>query len=309
MIGDIDASLVERGLLIPVDEAGAWEEEDIPHEERGVRLDWVTALVRHIHEEHNRPLQRAFGEEQERYERALAQQRASVYRDNVPWVEAVLPAELALVELTTRALVADYVVPLTERLRAPLLARVPSRSRGRPTVFLSHTWDAVALALPGAGRHGTLDAFGPGVAGLREEYVWLDIVCYNQHRLSPGAIASDMESLVRGIGSVAFAVTTVPLFDRIWCLHELVSATRNECRTRFCVAPGYRTDKRIMVNDFFRAFSSVANARATVPEDYERILAEFTSRFGSVEEADRYVRELMRSGMGAPWFELYGEPS
>jgi hypothetical protein len=85
----------------------------------------------------------------------------------------------------------------------------------------------------------------------------------------------------------------------------LLSASRTGADTQFCAAPGYRTEKRMIVNQFFEAFRSVEQAGATKQTDYDKLLAAMTSAFGSVDAANEYIRNLMRDGMGNRWFELY----
>jgi hypothetical protein len=295
--------------LLVDEQSCSWRERDVDLRDRGIRLSWLTSFVESIYRNANEPLLNTYRDQLSKYDRAVAQQKASLYGpwDNIPWVAAIHPEEPKLLELTTHALVAEHVIPLTQSLKAPLYARVPPSHRGKPTVFLSHAWDAVILSLPARGRLGTLDGFGPGVAGVTEEFVWIDFVCYNQHKLMEEAIAFDMESIVQSIGKVSFAVTPVPLFNRIWCLWELLSVSRNDCVSQFCAAPGYRTDKRVIVNDFLKAFTSVTTARATKSADYNTLMSAIVGYFGSTEAADNYIMDLMKGGMGDPWFGLNAE--
>ena len=53
----------------------------------------------------------------------------------------------------------------------------------------------------------------PASRGVREEFVWIDIACYNQHTIAEETIAFDMEAIVKSIGKVAFAVASTPLFN------------------------------------------------------------------------------------------------
>jgi hypothetical protein len=140
-----------------------------------------------------------------------------------------------------------------------------------------------------------MDAFGRGVAGVHEKYVWIDFVCYNQHKVEVDSIAFDMEKLIRAIGRVAFAVTPIPLFDRVWCLWEVVSVARNGATSKFCVSPGYKTDSRVLVNRFYEAFRGVGHARASLESDREKILGALEQHFGTLAEADKFIDELMRS--------------
>lgn len=280
----------------------SWQEHSVPLHERGVRLSWLIAFVESIYRNTDEPLLKIYNEQYREYERALAQQKASISGPwaNIPWIEAVHPQEPKLLELTTRTLVADYIIPLTESIKAPLYARVPPSERGKPDTFLSHAWDAVALAKEGGG-YGTLDAFrGLNIvdnSGVGKTFVWIDIICYNQHKVAEDTIAFDMEAVLKSIGKIAFAVTPVTLFDRIWCLWELLCASRCKCENKFYVAPTFRMEQRIMVNKFFDAFTSVSFARATKQEDLDKLLNAIIAHFRSTTAADKYILKLMKTGM------------
>jgi hypothetical protein len=78
-------------------------------------------------------------------------------------------------------------------------------------------------------------------------------------------------------------------------------------RFQFCAAPGFRTDKRMMVNEFFESFTSAEQAKATKQEDRQAILGAINHHFGSTATADSFIKDLMRRGMAHCWFELYPE--
>ncbi len=287
-----------------------WNEVDIPLPERGVRFSWVCNFVRSIYWQRNELVR----------EQLRLRENFRKWEEHARWSMDDLPTpdeykgigldgpKPKFYEATVHELVAEHIVPLTRAIRAPLYARVPSSHRGKPEVFLSHAWANSVLSPVPQWRGGTLDAFeADGIAGIKEEFVWIDFVCYNQHAIVPDTIAFDMEALIRSIGNVAFAVTMTPLFDRIWCLWEILSASQAGARARFSVGPGYRTDKRVMVNKFFEAFKSVKEARATISGDYEKLLAAMTLGFGSIAAADEHIRNCMREEMSHPWFELYSE--
>jgi hypothetical protein len=282
-----------------------WSEADVPLPERGVRLAWLCNFVRSLYWRRNAPVRQA----REWLKQKLAwEERDKCYPqpplpDHIQQVDSYQPAEF--LQFDIHQLVAQHIAPLTQSIRAPLYARVPPSDRGKPEVFLSHAWANSVLSPVAQWHGGTLDAFDPeGVAGIKEKFVWIDFVSYNQHAVEAASIAFDMEAIIGSIGNVAFAVTPTPLFDRIWCLWEVLSVSQTGARARFCVGPGYRTDKRVMVNQFFDAFKSVRAARASKSGDYEKLLAAMMTRFGSIEAADAHVRKLMREEMSNRWFEL-----
>ncbi len=114
-----------------------------------------------------------------------------------------------------------------------------------------------------------------------------------------------MKTAIQVIGKVAFAVTDITLFDRIWCLWELMCAGFTDSGIKFSAAADFRDAKRKRVNNFFSGFESVDKARATKQEDYDLILHAILDHFGTIEAANQYVTQVMQGGMGAPWFELY----
>jgi len=284
-----------------LDEAGegTWDDADVPLEKRGIRLRWFEQFIQSITWHANAPRRAAL----KAAESAEYQRKASIHFDNVPWPEPVhVPDEIAF---RTRDFVGQYILEKTARCRGPLYALAPASARGEPGAFISHAWDSF-LYIEGH-KFGILDAIAAdGIAGVKEEFVWIDIVCYNQH--SDLQVAPDMKRVIGEIGKVAFPITPIPLFDRIWCLWELLCAARTDAETQFCAAPGFRTDKRIMVNDFIRAFTSVQDAKASVSADRDVILGEIASHFGSLDAADAYIRELLDRGLGHPWFEKYASP-
>ncbi|MFS4895188.1 hypothetical protein SOO45_14090, partial [Staphylococcus aureus] len=96
---------------------------------------------------------------------------------------------------------------------------------------------------------------------IDDEFVWMDVVCYNQYTLKSAAIGVDMEKVISSIGRMYIAVTPTPLFDRLWCLWELLASLKHRCKIEFCLAPlNGRTENRIMSNDFFQAFDGFENA-------------------------------------------------
>jgi hypothetical protein len=53
------------------------------------------------------------------------------------------------------------------------------------------------------------------------------------------------------------------------------------------------------------AFTSVRSARSFKEEDKTKILSATISHFGSLEVVDQYIKDLMKTHMSNPWFELH----
>lgn len=260
-------NLESIGLLDP--RRASWNDIDVPLHERGVRLGWLRDFVG----------------------RCLPTTMVHPSR-----------AEPAMHELMEQ-----HIKPVTNSLRAPLYALVPMHERGKPTAFLSYSWNNPVLSGQSLYQCGTLDAFGnrrQGRADIDDEFVWMDVVCYNQYTLKSAAIGVDMEKVISSIGRMYIAVTPTPLFDRLWCLWELLASLKHRCKIEFCLAPlNGRTENRIMSNDFFQAFDGFENARATVAGDYRLLLDAILRDYGSIRAADDHVRQLLRGEL----IEIYPE--
>jgi hypothetical protein len=282
-----------------------WDEGSVPLHERGVRLGWLTELAysvsRHLNAAHFEAEASARSyEEWDHHERnsawlTEADRPAAVpeYRPYVPPYEAI----------TTRNFVERWLKPATAEVRGPLYALVPDDARGKPGRFISHSWNS-PLCLEGMAQkpYGMLNALEPtSVSGVKEEFVWMDICCYNQH----GSIdvAPDMYSVIGSIGAIAFPVTAEGIFDRTWCLWELLCAAKNDANIKFCVYPGYATDQRVIVRQFKEAFAAVEQAKATNPADRVSILHEMERHFGSLAAADDYIADLLQDKLSFfDWF-------
>ena len=273
----------------------AWNEKDIPVHERGVSLNWLINYVKSIYDSHNEPIRKGYFEKIKQYEQYEYQKKAANHFSHVPDPEyQPYPSEPKLFEITTRQFVSRYVVPQTKPIKAPLYARVPKSERGKPTLFISHAWDAkIRSVIPLTGWQksdstGTLDTLS------KAQFIWIDFICYNQHKLNDQNIAFDMENLIKSIGEVLFALTPVPLFNRIWCLWELLSVSQTNSEIRFGTPQRMHfTDYKMWINEYFESRTSVSDAKSTNPSDYESIIQAIQSHFGSTHQADEYITQLM----------------
>jgi hypothetical protein len=256
--------------LLPLSSC-AWHEHDVPLQERGISFGWLYDFVAKIDS--------TIGE---LWARFYSDQQASV-RYDTPWPERPLYSEM---NLTTRQLVRQLIIPLTAEIESPLYARVPLEQRGAPSLFISHTWDSFAVR---AG-HGSLDMV---LDHNRNSFVWIDMVCYNQHRVE--SVALDMNSIISAIGKIAFVLTTAPFFTRSWCLWELVCAHRADVD----IAIYDQTDRikykywSSELGNLPKDFGSVTELSATEKSDQEAILQAMISTFGSTEQADRYIHGVL----------------
>jgi hypothetical protein len=253
---------VEKRLL-PID-ACSWSEADSPLSQRGVRFSWLYDFVATID-----------SSIAEMWNRFRSTQKAATYGPwDIPWPDQPnYPEDL----VTTRQLVSEFIVPLTRSIRAPLYARVPNNHRGRPTVFISHTWSSHAVAA----AHGSLDIV---LDHYRDAFIWIDFVCYNQHSVKDESIAADMKSLIEDIGQVAFILTTSPFFTRSWCLWEIVCGHQTGATLRIHdqimrIKKKYWSSE---ANQLPPKFTSISDLSATEKSDQDKIFELLVSTFGSV---------------------------
>lgn len=283
--------------LTPLGDARGWSEGDVPLQRRGVSLEWLITFVNNLQAESQEPRERAFREA----EKANQHNRAGDYGlHDQPWMP--VPNIPAPSLMNVHCFVEQFVKPLTQDIKAPLYARLPSQYIGKPDIFISHTWNALLVG-PEQQRLGTVDALTEGVHNPKATYVWIDFVCYNQHRVE--SIAPDMEQVIGEIGRIGFAATPVPLLHRSWCLWELLCCERTGVSPEVFVRSGYRNDKILSVNALFRSFLGVERSRASSPRDQADIFKGFLEQFGTFEAANAHIESLLREKLAAPWFELH----
>jgi ankyrin repeat protein len=268
-----------------------WSDGDVPLARRGVRVSWLVEMVRGLLDDVNRPRVDAI----EAAERAISHNKAGMWGlHDQP--DMGVPAVPRYALLNVRSLVDHFVLPLTAALRAPLWAYVPEQHRGKPDYFVSHTWSSLLVG-PSQQAIGTLDA----IEHL-EHYVWIDFVAYNQHTIE--SIPTEMEAVIGEIGRVLFATTPLPTLGRIWCLWELLCASRTGTDFDIAIGRGSRNDKILAVNTFYRSFVGVEKAGATKKEDLEVIFDEVVSQFGSTEAANEHLDRILRERLSGSWPEL-----
>ena len=131
----------------------------------------------------------------------------------------------------------------------------------------------------------------------RDSFVWIDIACYNQHTIKDESIAADMKSIISGIGQIAFILTTEPFFTRSWCMWETVCGRQTGADSKVHdqitrIKSKYWSSEASQMPPTFR---SVTELSATERSDQEKVLELLVSTFGSVRQADEYIRGILRS--------------
>ena len=280
--------------ILSCSEAGPWREEDVPPSERGVSLHWLAAFLLDIWESVNEPRRLAA----EKGDEARAHNEAGRWgRHDMPDME--IPKVPPYYFLNTHGLKSEFVLPLTQAIRAPLFALVPPEHRGRPTAFISHTWNSLLIG-PERQRIGTLNA----VLEEKDQFVWIDFACYNQHTVEHRDISADMLGVIKAINNVVVAVTPTPLYNRSWCLWELYCADTIGLTPTFRVCRGFRNDKIQAVNALYRSFSGVENARSTNAQAEKDIRDTIIKQHGSTEKANAAIKAMLQRQLGSKWHEL-----
>ena len=170
---------------------------------------------------------------------------------------------------TTEAVVAQLILPATEKLGRCSVARAAPSAFGPPHAFVSHAFRNPFSLLLAALR----EYFRAAVAS--EVFVWLDVFAINQH--APGADLHDGETLAFTIASaravlVVLDKRTVPL-SRLWCLFEIDSTPPDKL---LLLTPGY-TDA-----DLSAAFAAICvdDADCFDPQAKEMIQRKIRERHG-----------------------------
>jgi hypothetical protein len=182
---DINAIAEKSGLL--AEGVCSWDEHDVALRDRGVSLKWLYNFARAV-ESYVNDLWKQFD----------FQDRANRYFDNVP--EPVSPEFPRDQAITPAFLVPNVILPLTGKLNCPLYARIPLEHRGKPNLFVSHTWSQGLIGNAFCTLGPITSSFHKHYGG--DPYIWIDIVSYNQHLFEN--IAADMKAVISSIGDVCF---------------------------------------------------------------------------------------------------------
>jgi len=282
---DLNAIAKESSLRDECDVS--WNYDDVPLHQRGVQVKWLRDFAFAVHRDWHRVM-----------ELHESQRRASVSFDHVPDPGPLpFPADQ---DMTSAFLVHNVIQPMTKVATAPLFARVPDEYRGQPDLFVSHAWRNPLVGTAFA----ELEAL---ITPLRSrgttEHVWLDVVCYNQHRAE--AIADDMKAIVSSIGRVGIPMINSVPFSRLWCLWELLCAHVSRAEIVVYEANGSAYDIGYLARRFQEDFNSVEQATTTLASDREQILNAMVSTFGSLQKSDEYVRRLVNDMLSndsdKPW--------
>jgi Ankyrin repeats (3 copies)/Ankyrin repeat len=280
--------------ILSAAEAGPWREEDVTPAERGVSLHWLDWFVSDRWASVNEPHRLAIEEGKE----ARAHNEAGKWGlHDMP--DKDIPEIPPSYFLNAHGLQKKFILPLTKDIRAPLFALAPPEHRGRPTAFISHTWNSLLMG-PERQRIGTFDA----VFDRKDAFVWIDFACYNQHTVDNTNISEDMRAIIKAINHVVVAVTPTPLYNRSWCLWELYCADTIGLAPTFSIRSGFRNDKIQAVNALYRSFSGVENARSINDQAEQEIRNAIINRHGGLEKANVAIKEMLKRQLDSKWHEL-----
>jgi hypothetical protein len=286
---DLDTIRDETGLLMQPAEGGG-----VPAlHDRGVTVEWLVDFAKSADRARSRY-----------WEMRDYQSRGSLYFDNVP--DPPPPLYARGQEITSHFLTAKVVQPLTAAFVTPLYSLVPEHARAKPDLFLSHAW---GNPLVGCASSELLALYSSFRSGPAPKYVWLDIVSYNQHRAE--AIAADMKTVVASIGCLGLPLFNELPFRRLWCLWELLCAHIAGAEIVIFEPNTSAHDLGLVLHNFEETFISVDRAETTVAADRDAILSAMVDTFGSIAQANAFVREAVASRLTSdadkPWNR--GKPS
>ncbi len=167
--------------LLSAAEAGPWSEDKVATSRAGHQ----PALALQFRRGPSGAANAARGRPCEQADNARAQNKTG------NWGHLICRSEIPEIPpyyfLNTHALVSQSIVPLTKEIDAPLFALVPPKYRGKPAVFISHTWNSLLF---GAESNGS--ARWTQFTTEEDEFVWIDFACYNQNRVDNSKISEDM---------------------------------------------------------------------------------------------------------------------
>lgn len=282
---NLDAIATKTGLS-SADQLGG-HNGNMPIENRGVSLNWLINFLKEVDRSRHVIV--------EDYQRRKYRWwwRDEPEPDPLPFNENV--------EMTPHFVVSHVIRPMTQAYSGPLFARVPEHQRGKPDTFVSHAW---TNRLIGGSAFATLYALDSPLRYWNPvKYVWIDVVCYNQHR--PESIADDMKRIVASIGRVGLPVINSAPFSRLWCLWELLCAHVMQAKVEVYEPHESPYELGFPRMHFADGFKSVERAATTLPEDREHILEAMKATFGSIRNADEHIRDLIGSMLSKesdkPW--------
>jgi hypothetical protein len=308
-IMDINWIAKENGLL---SEDISWNDNTVPLSDCGVRYEWIQNFLQGI--------QNYIDKSWEFYD---SHSKAYEYLNFSDLIREPIEPKIPRDEdITPEFIVPNFIKPLTIKSKSPLYARVPSEFRGKPDVFVSHSWNQIlpiTINLIVSYRmYGMVDPRyneGPlhGKPRYGENpYLWIDVISYNQHKVE--SIADDMKAIIRFIGNLALPIPTYNRmfktpFSRLWCLWELLCAYETKSEILLCDTAMARADVGKGFELFQKSFSSVSNASTTLEKDKVEILNAIISTFGSIDAADKYIRQLIDKFLPKPFSKRHGESS
>ena len=235
-------------------------------------------------------------------------------------------------EVKTHQVCEQFVLPETRRAKSSFtemlwakhadvkLKRDPTRYKrprvltdvmGEATVFVSHAWSQNFLHLVEAVSSYVKEKKNDPTHEKFKDYFWIDIFSVNQHAAEqnpdPQHWADTFGAAVREIGCCCLVMSPwdrPKVFSRAWCLFEILSAIRGECKI-FMSRPSAEE------SDFANALAAnprhgvstfvsidMGKAEATVEEDKKRIFSWVESSIGFDMMNDLIRKHLLGQYLG-----------
>jgi hypothetical protein len=254
--------------------------DDTPISKRGIRLDALEGLFEWA------------DKQRERVDRRASEHSWAYYHLDDPDDRIPPPTGYDHVpqDQTARDFVKHFCLPSTKNSASSMHAILQDEYIGAPTTFISYGWDSVLINA----ADGLIATLGEAATlrqvVLKGSYVWIDIVCHNQHSIGP--VADQMRAVISQCDNVVVPMMS-RWYERVWCIWEVLCAKLEAKPVQFIWAPKLSRSYKLAYRSYVDGFTSVRDAQATYQSDKEAILTLVESEFGTIEEADDYYRSIM----------------
>lgn len=203
---------------------------------------------------------------------------------------------------TTRTLVKEIIVKETMKEKGPYVIKLLSEQRGDPEVFISHAWDMLLGDLISALENWHAFYYKESCnccCNAQNPILWIDIMAIPQEKgYHTEEDLLELDKTIMSMGHLALCMdASYSPLKRLWCIFELANAITSEetvvtvgvCPTIKFLKPGGITEK-----------IHVEKAKTRYTADKTKIHNLIIDKFGSFEEMDKKLRELLAPRLEVP---------
>eukprot|EP00976_Prorocentrum_cordatum_P081248 1184321-Prorocentrum_minimum.AAC.3 len=182
-------------------------------------------------------------------------------------------------DFTTDDLVENFIKPAVKETQCRYVDLIDNRFVERPTVFVSHRWQGRFRFLV----ERLLKQFNYATnQAARHTSVWIDVFAVNQNQNAEAKRDIDgFESVIQGTKITALSLDEKGVaLQRIWCLYEVWKTfVHRGAESLLVMSQGIDASEIPLALRKVFYTVDVANAKASLPRDVERILAEIQKEF------------------------------